>query len=256
MEGLPSDWRVVDSATRGGPPRSSGPDGPGLAGRWWPFAVAAGIALALTMAAAFLWLTTPSPEVVFDTSGTAIVDGEGASPPPLAGVALPMPTGLPSASPADIVVYVEGAVVRPGLLRLPNGSRVGDAIAGAGGFSPRVDGVATAQTLNLAEPLADGAKIHVPELGAPPVPSALVPPSPAVAPAGSFPATGSSGLVDINVADGPALETLPGIGPVTASRILEARAQQPFATVDELRARGLVGEATFEKIRDLVTVTP
>ena len=255
MEGLPSDWRVVDGPTPERSPRSSRPDGPGIAGRWWPFAVAAGIALALTMAAGFLWLTTPSPEVVFDTTGSAIVDGQDASPPPLAGLALPAPTGLPSASPTDIVVDVEGAVARPGLLRLPNGSRVGDAIAGAGGFSPRVDAVATAHTLNLAQPLADGDKVHVPELGAP-MPSTVAPTSPAVAPAGDVPATGIGGLVDINHADGPALETLPGIGPVTASKILEARTQQPFARVDELRARGVVGEATFEKIRELVAVTP
>ena len=63
-------------------------------------------------------------------------------------------------------------------------------------------------------------------------------------------------MIDINHATADELDTLPGIGPVTAAKIIDARTQAPFATVDELQSRGVVGASTFEKLRDLVTVTP
>jgi competence protein ComEA len=140
---------------------------------------------------------------------------------------------------AVIVVDVVGAVMRPGLVQLHLGDRVGEAIQAAGGFSPRVDLAATGHSLNLADRLDDGAKVVVPELGTH---------TPAVARA-------EDARVDLNHADQAALEALPGIGPVTAARIIEARKEQPFASVDELRAREVVGEALFEDIRDLVRVS-
>jgi competence protein ComEA len=136
----------------------------------------------------------------------------------------------------DIVVDVGGAVARPGLIRLRRGDRVGDAIEAAGGFSPRVDLVAAGRSLNLALVVQDGEKVVVPELGSVVAPSA----------------TGDETLVDLNSADQAALESLPGIGPVTAARIIEARERQRFESVDEMRSREVVGESVFEDIRDLV----
>jgi competence protein ComEA len=138
----------------------------------------------------------------------------------------------------DVVVDVGGAVLRPGLRRLREGSRVADAIEAAGGFGPRVDLAATALSLNLAEPLTDGGKVVVPELGL----AAAIGPAPGDA------------RIDLNQADQAALESLPGIGPVTAEKILSARAAQRFAAVADLIDRGLVGQAVYEDIVDLVRV--
>ena len=149
-----------------------------------------------------------------------------------------------------LTVDVEGAVRRPGLIQVAAGDRIGDAIRLAGGFSPRADLRASAIDLNLAQSLTDGLKVVVPEIGA----SAA---APEATPAGdgSSGATGTT-RVDLNTATQAELEALPGIGPVTAGHILEARAQQPFATVDDLRSRSLVGAATFDKLKALVTVAP
>ena len=136
----------------------------------------------------------------------------------------------------EIMVDVAGAVARPGLHRLRVGDRVGDAIEAAGGYAPRVDVAAASQELNLAQPLDDGAKVLVPELGI----DRLDTPS------------DGDGRIDINHADQAELETLPGVGPVTARKIIEARAEQRFASVRDLRSRGLVGESVFEDIESLV----
>jgi competence protein ComEA len=138
----------------------------------------------------------------------------------------------------DLVVDVAGAVARPGLHRLASGARVGDAIEAAGGFAPRVDLAEVGRSLDLAEPLSDGSKVHVPELGFDRLEAAPA----------------DDGRIDLNQADQASLESLPGIGPVTATKIIDARSGSRFATVGELRDRGLVGESVFEQIRDKVRV--
>ena len=144
----------------------------------------------------------------------------------------------PGAADGEIVVDVAGAVARPGLHRLQAGDRVGDAIEAAGGFAARVDLTEAGRSLNLAELLDDGTKVLVPEMGV------------------DMAADGSSadGRVDLNRADRSALESLPGIGPVTAGKIIAARSERGFDTVRDLRARSLVGESVYDDIKDLVRV--
>jgi len=142
-----------------------------------------------------------------------------------------------AAQPTELVVDVAGAVVRPGLHRLRAGDRVGDAIEAAGGFAPRADLAASSQALNLAQPLQDGAKVLVPELGIDRPGVAAVP---------------DDGRIDINTAGQSQLESLPGIGPVTARKIIDARENERFGGVRELRGRGLVGESVYEDINGLV----
>lgn len=146
-----------------------------------------------------------------------------------------------------VVVDVTGAVTRPGVYRLPAGSRVGDAIDAAGGFSPRVDANRVATALNLAATLADGSQLHVPARG-----ESL--PGGAGGGSSSGASGAGSGTVNLNTASQSELEALPGIGPVTAAKIIESRATTPFARVEDLRERKLVGEKAFEQLRALVTV--
>jgi competence protein ComEA len=145
----------------------------------------------------------------------------------------------------DLVVEIVGAVRQPGVYRLAAGSRVGDLLEAGGGFGPRVDTAKAEQELNLAAPLRDGDQIRVPSRDDP----ATAPVAPG---AGGRSAPASA--VDLNHATQAELEALPGIGPATAGKIIAAREEAPFAAVDELRSRGILGEKTFEKLRDLVTV--
>jgi competence protein ComEA len=193
------------------------------------------IALAIALGGLGLALITPTGGDV------AIDDGSLTGIPAGAATSLVDGPAVAAVAPAvELVVDIAGAVARPGLIRLAAGSRVGDAVAAAGGYAATADLDAAARDLNLAAPLADGAKVLVPALG-----------DGLVAAAGDAPTSGGGGgstpggRLDLNTADQAALEELPGIGPVTAGRILEA-----------LRGRGLVGEAAFARLRDLVTVGP
>lgn len=256
MDGV-GDWRLIEPEEQE-PAERKGPPAPvaetGSVSR--PL-VAAVAGLVLAAAALAIWATLPSGSARVDAGEDApfAARAQAADPRQLLPVGDPSATGLlpdiagPSAEP-EIVVDVEGAVVAPGLHSLAAGSRLGDAIRAAGGYSSSVDILAAGQRLNLAEKLTDGQQIRIPVLGE------STPATPG-APVGETTDTGApAGLVDLNHANAEELDTLPGIGPVTAAKIIDARAQTPFATVDELQARGVVGASTFEKIRDLVTVTP
>ncbi|MGO2608525.1 MAG: helix-hairpin-helix domain-containing protein, partial [Brachybacterium tyrofermentans] len=152
----------------------------------------------------------------------------------------------------EVVVHVAGAVKSPGVVRLPPGSRVEDALQAAGGTTEEAELAA----INLARPLADGEQIHVP------VPGEQTPtvPAPGGAEAGGgpdgVPGEGADGgTIDLNTASAAQLEELPGVGPSIAQRILEHREKNgPFASVDGLLEVSGIGPATLEEIRERARV--
>jgi competence protein ComEA len=154
-----------------------------------------------------------------------------------------VPPGLPVAAappapPPRLVVDVAGAVRRPGLYRLPQGSRIADAVARAGGAT----GKASLDGINLAAPIVDGEQVVVPART--PSGAAAVPAAGGGAPAGP---------VSLNTATAEQLDALPGIGPVTAQKIVDYRAQHgAFHSVDELDAISGIGPAKLEQLRGLV----
>jgi competence protein ComEA len=170
------------------------------------------------------------------------VPAAGASAPASASPAAPLPVAQspvarsPDAATA-LVVDVAGAVRRPGLYRLPQGSRIADAIARAGGMSRH----AARAAVNLAAPLADGEQVLVPSgTGG------------AIA-AGASGAPSPTAPVDLNTATVEQLDALPGIGPVTAQKIVDYRTQNgPFTSVDDLDAIPGIGPARIENLRGLV----
>jgi competence protein ComEA len=217
----------------------------------------AGLALAVILVTAFLaWHDQPRAEVVATTSGTASPGSgrsSGVAPapdPPLPGTvsssSLPSGTALSGTAPsgaAMIVVAVSGKVRHPGLVHLPSGSRVADAIAAAGGALPGTD----LSFVNLARKVADGELIVI---GIAPSPGSIVD-------GGGEPSDGpaAGGLVDINTADATQLDILPGIGPALAQRIIDYRTQHgPFHSIDGLQQVSGIGEAKYAAIKDLVTV--
>ncbi len=165
----------------------------------------------------------------------------GAAPQPPGGAA---PTG--PTSTAVVVVAVAGKVRRPGLVRLPAGDRVADAIAAAGGVLPGAD----IGLLNLASRLSDGEQVLVGIPGATPDPAL---PAPAAADPGSTP--GPDAPVNLNTATLEQLDALPGVGPVTAAKILDYRtAHGPFRSIDQLRDVGGIGDVKFAALENKVTV--
>jgi competence protein ComEA len=222
-------WRVVDAPA---PPSEPSPGVATPPPARATIVVAAGL-IALLLGAA-----------VVVASGGLPGEGDDAG----GGVSVSTASGGPAAG--EVVVDVGGAVSSPGVYRLPAGSRVGDAVAAAGGFGPRVDAARAAVELNLAALLEDGAHLVVPSRD-----DATPNPGPAGAGGSTDGGDGAAGgLVDLNGATQAELEALPGIGPVTATKIIDSRTAELFASVDDLRTRKLVGAKTFETLRDLVTV--
>jgi competence protein ComEA len=178
--------------------------------------------------------------------GAWLMLAAGTAPGPTGdGLIDPFATGSASFSPtgaALLVVDVEGGVARPGIIELPAGARVADALAAAGGYAPEADLAAAAAQVNLAAMVHDGQQIVVPIIGA------------AAGSGSSGDGGAGGGLVNLNSASPDALDGLPGIGPVTVQKIVAARAQKPFATLDELVTRKVMTSSQLDKIRDLVTL--
>jgi competence protein ComEA len=178
---------------------------------------------------------------------------------PLEVVSEPSSPAASGAARNQLVVHVVGAVRRPGLFRLREGARVADAVARAGGATPRADLAA----LNLAAPLVDGIQVLVPARA----PVARGSPGGGDSVPGSSGAGSGSDLGSGPETTGPAgrkvslasataeeLDALPGVGPVTAQNILEYRSEHgPFRSVDDLDAVPGIGPTRIEQLRDLVT---
>ena len=153
-----------------------------------------------------------------------------------------------------LVIAVEGKVRHPGLVRLPPGSRIADAIDAAGGAEPGTD----LSFVNLAQKVVDGELIVI---GVTPPPGVAATAGTGSSGAGGSGAGGSSGAaqpgapINLNTATEADLDTLPGIGPALAQRIIDYRTQHgAFRSVDELRNVSGIGDAKFAEIKDLVTV--
>jgi competence protein ComEA len=195
-------------------------------------------------------VAAPSPGADAPPEATAAAGGPvGAAPTgsgPAGSGAAATGSGAAATGSGMVVVDVAGKVRRPGIVTLPTGSRVVDALREAGGPRP---GAGTAG-LNLARVLVDGEQVLVG------LPAAAGPAAAAVGSPGGSPSGGPTGaLVNINTGDQTALETLPGVGPVTAQAILAYRTENgPFTTVDELVEVSGIGDATLAEIAPHVTL--
>lgn len=202
------------------------------------------VAICVALAAAFLaWRSRP-------VVSTVAPEVSIAASPVLPTQAAPMPANGAPVSPADgasspsayLVVAIQGQVRRPGLVKLPPGARIADAIEAAGGVLPGTD----VSYVNLAQKVADGQLIVINKSG---------PAGGSGGSAGDPGASGGSQLIDLNTASESDLETLPGIGPSLAARILAYRTQHGgFKSVDELRNVSGIGDSKFAELKDLVTV--
>jgi competence protein ComEA len=193
------------------------------------------------------------PEVVAEPDAAAEPSAStGSGAPTVTGPISAVPASAgPSDSPGDgaaqqIVVDVVGRVRRPGIAVLPAGARVIDAVEAAGGLRRGFP----AATVNMARVLTDGEQVLIRRGSVP---------SGSTVPGGPLPAPAASGapaaLVNLNTADQAALESLPGVGPVTATAILEWRAEHgAFSSVDELLEVSGIGDATLAEIAPHVTL--
>lgn len=133
---------------------------------------------------------------------------------------------------------IEGAIAKPGVYELNFGSRIQDLLIMAGGLSAEADREWISKNLNLAAKLNDGGKVYVPKVGEKNTTNPL---------AGGLNTTNAQ--ININIASVGDLDQLPGIGPVTAQKIIDNR---PYQTIDELLSRKVVNKSTFEKIKDKI----
>jgi competence protein ComEA len=208
--------------------------------------LAAALVLAAVVAlAVWRWLgSAPEPAAATLEQDGAAVEGlaevpgsDQASPVAEAAPAAPVPV-------ATVTVHVVGPVARPGVVTLPAGSRVQDAVAAAGGFLPGFG----AQALNLARLLVDGERVDT---------SAPAAAGPVAAEGSAATAPAADGPVDLNAATLEQLDALPGIGPVMAQRILDHRSDHgPFRTIEELAEVPGIGERRLADLRDRLRVGP
>jgi len=183
--------------------------------------------------------------------GTTLVAVRRPAPAPIVihpMTPLPTATSAPTATPAPVQVYVSGAVAHPGVYTLPWDSRAEQAIAAAGNATSDADLV----RVNLAQRVYDEQQIYVP-CKAEEVTPTLPTPVPHTPSAGASSPSGQR--ISINTADAAELETLPGIGPVLAQRIIDYRQSHgPFRKPEDIRKVSGIGDGIFKRIQDLITV--
>lgn len=137
-----------------------------------------------------------------------------------------------------IIVDVEGAVIKPGVYKVSSDGRMVDALAASGGLSEDADREYVSKNINLAGKLTDGLKIYVPRAGE------------QVLSDNSKSNSGSGAVLNINTASQSDLEALPGIGPVTAQKIIEDR---PYSSIESLTSDKIVGEKVYSQIKDQIS---
>lgn len=151
-----------------------------------------------------------------------------------------------SAVTEEIVIDVSGEVESPGVYTLSSNSRLQDALTAAGGLSGKADRAYVSSSLNLASKLRDGIKIYIPAVG-----EEIKTSTPVNTLVDSGQVVASSGIPSINSATQAELEALPGVGPVTALKIINNR---PYSALEELLSKKSVGKSLFEKIKDLISL--
>ena len=149
-----------------------------------------------------------------------------------------------SAAIGTLVVDVSGEVTTPGVYKLSTDSRIQDAVTAAGGFSPKADQAYISKYINLAQKLADGVKIYIPPQNAAASQTSGAAPS-------TQTASSQSGIINVNTASATELDSLSGVGPVTATKIINAR---PYSTTDELLSKKVVSQKVFNAIKDQISV--
>lgn len=148
-----------------------------------------------------------------------------------------------------ISVDVEGKVLHPGVYVLADGSRIQDALIAAGGLSSSADRVFVSKHLNQAQKVVDGGKIYIPAIGEVKTINISVDTNDATLDNSSASTVESSGLININSASESELDTLQKVGPVTARKIIAGR---PYSNINELVSKKILGQKTFEGIKDKI----
>ena len=141
-----------------------------------------------------------------------------------------------------VTVDVSGAVINPGVYKIDSNARVEDAIRAAGGLAEQASGEYVSKSLNMAQKLSDGGKIYIPYQGDP---------APVNVDQGKVAGTQISSSVNINNGTQLELEALPGIGPVTAAKVISGR---PYSKVSDLLDQKIVSRSVFEKIKDSIVI--
>lgn len=149
-------------------------------------------------------------------------------------------------------IDIEGAVIKPGIYEMANDSRIQDVLITAGGLAPKANRTYISQTINLAQKVYDGLKIYIPEEGDTSNVSNSVTQLSSL-PAGKAGNTINGNVINLNTATEAQLDTLPGVGTVTAGKIVAGR---PYQTISQLVEKHIVGQSEYAKIKDLVTIGP
>lgn len=141
-------------------------------------------------------------------------------------------------TPEKIMVDIEGAVIKPGVYSMSSDSRFVDALAAAGGLSEEADRDYIEKNINLAKKVSDGLKVYIPRTGE------------QILSAAESTGVQPSSTININTASAGDLDTLSGIGAVTAQKIIDGR---PYATIDDLLKKKIVSQSVFDKIKDKIS---